>query len=99
MIERLRFFELGDDRNVSTMSANELLHLAKVGGGAHKRQRDHVHPVLEAELQISPVFVGHGGNRQPHPREVDALMLAERAAIDHLALDIVAAYTLHLELD
>ena len=36
MFERLRLFELGDDRHVSTVSANELLYLANVGGGAHE---------------------------------------------------------------
>ncbi len=46
MIDGLRLFELGDDRDIALVRGDDLLDLGDVGGGADERKRDGIDAVL-----------------------------------------------------
>ena len=60
-------------------------------GGAHKRDGHHVDPVLQTEVEVALVFLGERRNADVRTRQVDALMLAQHPAVQHLADHVVAA--------
>ena len=60
------------------MRGDDFLDFEHIGGGAHERERDHVHAVLQTELQIVAVFVGQRRNGERGAGKIDALMLAEQ---------------------
>ena len=55
--------------------------------------------MLQPKLKIGAVFAGQRGNRQRRSRQVDALMLGQHAAVDHLAFHIAAPHLRHPQLD
>ena len=73
------------------VSGNNLLHHADVGGGAHEGNRDRVDAVLQAELEIFTVFLGQRRNGERDSGKIDALVLAQNSAINHVALDVGSA--------
>ena len=70
---------------------DDVLDHADVGGGAHKRKRDHIDAVVESEFQIFAVFFCQGRDRERGAGKVDAFVLAQHAAIDDVAQDVFAA--------
>ena len=81
------------------MADDDLLDHVHVGGGAHERERNRVHAVLESELEILAVFFGHGGNGQSGAGQIDALMLAQSSAVQNVADHILAAHGAHAQFD
>ena len=65
----------------------------------HEAERDQVDAELEAESQVLFVLRRHRAGRQPHAGRVDALVLAERAAVDDARHELVAARARHAQLD
>ena len=55
--------------------------------------------MFEAKIEVSAIFVGKGGDGERNPGKVDALMLAELAAIDDFALHVPAADADDTQLD
>ena len=66
-------------------------------GRLHEAERDQVDAEREPELQIALIFLGDVRS-QRHMRRVDALVLAELAAVDHARVDLVRRRRLDLEL-
>ena len=62
-----------------------------VGGGADKRKRDRVDAVTEAEFEILAVFFRKSGNREGDAGKIDALVLAQHAAVEDVAEHVFAA--------
>ena len=91
VIDGLRLFQLGDDRNVAAVIRNNLFHCLHVGGGADERKRDRIDALLEAEFEILTVFVRQSLNGERDSGQVDAFVLPEHSAIQDLA-DYVFAF-------
>ena len=95
-VHGLGFFEFCDDKYVAAGTRNDLANGAKIGGGTNEGKGDGIHAVLQSEFKVFFVFVGERRNRECDPRQVNAFMLAEQAAVDDFAGDIAAvdgAYT------
>ncbi len=96
VLNGLRLFELGDDPGLGAHGGHAMPHQPDVFRGAHEGDGDGVHSVADGELQI--LFVLGGQGRYPHrdARQVDALVLAQHAAVDHLALRVLPVHGHHV---
>ena len=81
------------------MLRDELLDGADIGCRPDERYGYHVDAVLQPEFQIDAIFVGESGDAERCPREIDSLVFAEHAAVDHFALHIVVMHLQHSQLD
>ena len=91
MIDSLRFFELGDDGHVASVRRDDLLDHADIGGGADEGKCDRVNTVAEAEFEVFAVFSSERRDGEGDSGKIDALVLAERAAVDDVTHDVFAA--------
>ena len=80
LFECLGLLDLGDDVGLRVGRVQELAQPATVGSRAHERQRDVVHAEREGKLEVAQVLLGHRGDRQRDPRDVDTLVRAHRAS-------------------
>jgi hypothetical protein len=92
VVDRLGLLQLGDHRQPGALRVHDLVDEVDVGGAAHERERDHVDPQVEGELEVGHVLVRQRGHRHVHARQRDALVVADRPALgdaaDHVhALD------------
>ena len=62
LIESLWFFKFGNHRDILLMRRDNIFDLTDVSRRAHKRERDGINPVLQAEFQVFAVFVGQCRN-------------------------------------
>src|SRR5690348_5381023 len=99
MIDGLRLFELGDDRDVTAVRGDDLLGFADIGSRADKGLGDGVDAMTKAEFEISLVFVRERRNRQRNTGQVDALVLAKHASVDHITENVLAANRADTEFD
>jgi len=99
ILDGLRLFELGDYPGLQTERGDAELHVANVLGGAHEGDGDRVHAVLHAELEVRLVLLGQRRHAHRDARQVDALVLAQHAAIDDLALHIFTGNFDHAQLN
>ena len=99
VLNGLWFFELGDDPGVRAESGDALLDELYVVAGADEGDGDGVDSVLYGELQVGLVLFGERGHAHRNSREVDAFVFAEQAAVDDLALDVVALDGEHAQLN
>src|SRR6185503_2001859 len=82
VLERFRPRQLRHDRRVvAVRGAGQHPHSPQIGGGLDEAQGHQIHAEQEAELQIVDVFRRHGRRGKHHAGRVDALVLAERAAL------------------
>ena len=81
------------------MASHDLLDHVHVGGRAHERERNCVHAVFQAELEILAIFFRHGGNRQGRAWKIDALMFAQTSAIQNIADHVLATHRAHAQCD
>ena len=65
------------------MFDHQLSRLSQVGGRLHEAERDDVDADGEAEPQVVDVLRRDRRGRERHAGSIDALVLAERPAIDH----------------
>src|SRR2546429_453376 len=79
--------------------ADQLLRQQHVLRPPHKTHRDVIRPVLERKPQIRAVFRRQRRNAELQPGKVDALMLAECAAVHNLADHLALAHLLDAQLD
>jgi hypothetical protein len=99
VVQGLGLLDLGDERHHPA----GLLHLGAaqehVGGVAHEGQGHVVDAVGEAEVQVGPVLLAHGLGPEAHAGQVDALVLLEHPALDHLAAHLHPVGGEHPQLD
>ncbi len=79
------------------MAAHQALDRAHVVRGADERDRDHVYGMLDSKLQVFLVLFRKRGDAHNGARQVDSFVLAQQAAVDHLAFHIVAPDHAHPE--
>ena len=99
LLERLRLFQFGDDWDVASAGLNHLLHLLNVGSRAHEGKGDDIHSVFQAKLQVFAVFFGERGNGERNSGQIDSLVFAQQAAIDHLAFHVFPAHSCDAQLN
>ena len=75
---------------------NELLN---IGRGSHERQGDEINVLGERERRILAVLCRQRRGGNIHPRQVDALVIADRPAGDNATPDIRSVDAQHLEFD
>ena len=90
VLDGLRLFELGDDPGVGLEGGEAALDVANVVGGAHEGDGDGVDSLPMAKIEVFLVFLGERGHLDGDAGQVDALVLAEHAAVDDLADDVGA---------
>src|SRR5918995_463732 len=88
VLDRLGLLDLGDDRQADALLVHDLMHVADVVGGADERQRDHVDAHPQRPAQVVLVLLRHRRHRHRDAGEVDALVVRQGAALEHLADDI-----------
>ena len=91
--------ELGDDRQIGALVAQEFPHLADVGRGANERDGDEIDALTDAEAEILAVLLGQTRDGQRHARERNALVVADAPAGDDPAAHGIRGRLLHAELD
>ena len=91
LIDGLRLFQFRNHGHASTFARlDQILHRPHIGGGTNKRDRNHIDAVAQAKLQIFAIFLSQSGNAERDARQIDALVFAERSAMDDFALHIHA---------
>ena len=90
VLDGLGFFELGDDPGFKAEGGDAEFDVADVFRGADEGDGDGVNAVLHAELEVLLIFLGEGGDADGDAGKVDALVLAEHAAVDDFAVDFFA---------
>lgn len=85
--------QFADDLDVLSSLPQHLPDLLDVSCLADKRGEDHVDAHVHSKLKVLDVLLRHGGQVHGRPRQVDALLAAQRAAIFDLAYQVVRAYS------
>ncbi len=95
IFDRLRFFKLGyrSDRHIGPLQ--KLLQLDDIRRLAHKGQRDKVHLVRNAKLQILAVLLRHRGHAQIRAGQINTRPFAQAPPVEDFALDLRALYPPH----
>src|SRR5437879_3591994 len=62
MIDGLRLFEFGNDRDIALVRGDDSLDGRDIGGGADEGESDGIDSVPEAKLQVLAIFGSHGRN-------------------------------------
>ena len=97
-IDRFGPLELRDQRHFRPAFGDQHRSDARdVVGRLHEAQRDHVDAEGQPEREVALVFLGHV-RLQRHARRIDALVLAELAALDHSRVNLRRRRRLHLQL-
>ena len=99
VLDGLGFFELGDDPGFEAEGGDAEFDVADVFRSADEGDGDGVDAVLHAELEVLLIFFGERGDADRDAGKVDALVLAEHAAVDDLALDVFAGNLEDAQLD
>ena len=94
VLDGLGFFQLGDDPGFAAQGRDAVAHQSDILRGAHKGDGDGVHAVFEGEFKVLGVFFRERRNAHRNAGQVDALVLAQQAAVDDVA-DDVAVPRLH----
>ena len=97
MLDGLRLLQLGDNPRLAAQRRNPIAYQANILSRAHKRNRDRIHAVGQRELQILGVLFGQRRNTYRNARQVDALVLAQHAAVDDLAHDVLVVHFVHTQ--
>ena len=90
MLQRLRFFQLCNHRDILAMTAHNLLHSPDVRSRAHKRKRHDIDAVFESKLKILAIFSAQSGNLKRSSGQIDPLMFRQQAPVNHLAFNVLA---------
>ncbi len=99
VLDGLGLFELGDDPGVGVEGGEAAFDVADVVGGADEGDGDGVDALADGEDEVFLVLLGERGDLDGDAGEIDALVLAEHAAVDDLADDVDAFDVLDAELD
>jgi hypothetical protein len=93
------FFQLGDDRDTLARPLEDALQLHDVFRAANKREGDIVYVLLDAKPEVCAIFFGQGRDAEGNAGQVDALVLAQFASVDHAAEDVASGDALYAKLD
>ena len=89
VLDALHGLDLCDDLDVlSAVLAQDVAHLADIGGGSREACRNVVKAGFAPEDQIVPVLRADERHRQVCPGDVDALVVRDLAAVAHGADDV-----------
>ena len=99
IFDGLRLLQLGNERSIAAMRGNRPPGAHHIVGGAHKRDGDQVNRVLQTECEVRLVLLGERRNADVRSGQVDALVLTQHPAVQHLADDVVAGDFLDHELN
>jgi hypothetical protein len=99
VLDCLGLFQLGDDPGFAAVGRHTVAHQANILGSAHKRDGNGVHAVLEREFQVIGVLFRQRGNAYRNAGQVDALVLAQQAAVDDLADHVSLVHFGNAQLD
>ena len=98
--DRLGLLQLGDDRHLPPGLGHRRAGLVQVARLSHEGQRHVVHARLDAEDQVLAVLGGQRLGPERHTRQVDALVVLQQTAVDHLGADqLLLVGLLHPQLE
>ena len=92
-------FNLGNDVDIRIPGFQQAPDGDHVRRLAHEGSSDKVNLVIDPEVDIGNVLVGHRRQVQVHPRQADPFLVGQFTTIHHLAQDIPVADFQHLEPD
>ena len=75
------------------------LTISDVGSSSHERKSNRVDAVLKPNSRSLRSFIGQRGDGERNPGEIDALVLAQHATVDHVAQHVFAANGAHAQFD
>lgn len=87
IVEALLAFDLGNDEGFAFLHSRERPDRMHIIGLTDERSSDHIHFLLDAELDILDVLLSNGRKIDNHARQVDVLVLAHGARILSLGFD------------
>ena len=99
VLDGFRLFQLGNDRRFPSGLRDRGLGRQHVGRGAHEAHADVIDAAFQCESQVHQVFLGQRGDAQFHAGKIDALVLAQFAAVHHMANDALPGGGKHAQLD
>ena len=99
VIDALAVLDLGDDADLGVVLVQQVADVVDVLCGAHEGSCDEIEALLCAEDDIVAVALAHIRHGQMHAGDVDALLVLDLAAIQHLADDVGVVDGLDLQLD
>ena len=99
VLDGLGLFELGDDPCVGVEGGEAVLDVADVVGGADEGDGDGVDALTDSEDEVFFVLFSQRRDLDGDAGQVDALVLAEHAAVDDLADDVDAFDGFDAQLD
>ena len=94
VLDRLGLLDLGDDGQDDVLLAHDPPHVLDVRGAPHEAQRDEVDRQVQREAQVLDVLLRQRRHRDGDAGQVDALVVADLAADQHLADDVGAVLDL-----
>ena len=100
VFDRLRLLQLGDDPGVGLQRVQAAPDVAHVVGGTHEGDGDGVDALRRsAKIEVFFVLLRQRRNLDRDAGKVDALVLAQHAAVDDLADDVFAVDAVDAQLD
>ena len=99
VLHGLGLLHLGQDRDPPTDLVHDRVHVLDIGRTAHERQEDHVDADAQRPAQVVLVLLRQRRHAHGHPGQVDALVVADRAALEHPGAHPGSVDLDHLELD
>jgi len=91
MIDGLRFFEFGDDWDITAVRGDDPLGFANIGSRTDEGLSDGIDAVPKSEFEVPLVFLCKRRDGESDAGEIDALVLAKHASVDDVAEDVFAA--------
>ncbi len=89
ILNRLRLFELGNDRNILSRAFNRGLRQQHIFRAANEADGHKIRAMAQGEGQVHTISRGHRRNAQFYTGQVDALVFAQLSAVDDFAHDRV----------
>ncbi len=99
IFNRLRLLKLRNHRRILSRARNRRFCRSHIRGAAHKADRHIVDPQPQRKSQILAVFGRKRGYFQLHARQIDPCVLAQFAAVFHLADHVAPANRFHAHRD
>ena len=88
VFDGLRLLQLGDQTDIAAMLRDGAPRAQNILGGTHERYGDQVHSLRQTKLQVDQILLGQRRNAHVGARQIDALVLAQHAAVQDFADDL-----------
>ena len=99
VVDGLRLLDLRDHGEQHALLVHDLPDVLDVPGRADERERDEVDAQVQTPAKVLDVLLRHGRNTDRHTGEVDALVVADPAAGDHLGVHLCVVLRRHPQAD